>query len=348
MNIERVKHLVTNLLTSSSSISERTELAKWINSEDAERNSKEAWENASEKIDGSLKDEMWNEIRSKIEEVMPQPASTGLFIRRRSYSIPKIAASIAVILCSAFTSYLLYNYFTSSNHEGKAESNLYTFEVAPGQKGSMRLADGTVVHLNSASKISFTGDYNSEERVVTLNGEAYFEVAKNPDKRFVVTCNGVDIEALGTEFNVKAYPTDSTITTTLAKGKVKVFNNKQSVTLLPYGVATYHTKQRTIQSSTIDDISVADYWRTGQLVFDAEPLSSIARTMERMYNVKICIDDARLKDMKFTGTIQNNSLNNVLYIMSLSYPLTYTITDSIITVSSHKNKSIFVNQGKSN
>lgn len=148
--------------------------------------------------------------------------------------------------------------------------------------------------------------------------------------------------------NVKAYPADSVITTTLAKGKVKVFNNEQSVTLLPNGVATYHMKQQTIQSSTVDDISVANYWRTGQLVFEAEPLSSIARTMERMYNVKICIDDTKLKNMKFTGTIQNNSLNNVLYIMSLSYPLTYTMTDSVITVSSHKNKITIVDQKKSN
>ena len=201
MNIERIKHLVTNLLTGSSSTSERTELARWINSEDAEQTSREAWKNASEKIDASLEDEMWNEIRSKIEEATPQPAPT-LTIRHRSYSISRIAASIAVILCSAFASYLLYDHFTG--HKDKIESNIYTFEVEPGQKGSMRLADGTIVHLNSASKISFAGNYNSEERVVTLNGEAYFEVAKNPDKRFVVTCNGVEIEALGTEFNVKA------------------------------------------------------------------------------------------------------------------------------------------------
>lgn len=345
MNIERIKHLVTNLLTGSSSTSERTELARWINSEDAEQTSREAWKNASEKIDASLEDEMWNEIRSKIEEATPQPAPT-LTIRPRSYSISRIAASIAIILCSAFASYLLYDHFIG--HEDKIESNIYTFEVEPGQKGSMRLADGTIVHLNSASKISFAGDYNSEKRVVTLKGEAYFEVAKNPDKRFVVTCNGVEIEALGTEFNVKAYPADSVITTTLAKGKVKVFNNEQSVTLLPNGVATYHMKQQTIQSSTVDDISVANYWRTGQLVFEAEPLSSIARTMERMYNVKICIDDTQLENMKFTGTIQNNSLNNVLYIMSLSYPLTYTMTDSVITVSSHKNQITIVDQKKSN
>ncbi len=335
MKIERIKHLITNLLTGSSSTSERAELAKWMNSEDAERNSREAWENASEDIDESLKNEIWNGIQLKIKGAISKPVSPKHSIKRRIYSIPRVAAAIAIIVCSTFTAYLLYNHFTE--HQESMESNIYTFEVEPGQKGSMRLADGTVVHLNSASKISFSGNYNSEERMVSLNGEAYFEVAKNPDKRFVVTCNGVDIEALGTEFNVKAYPTDSLITTTLAKGKVKVYNNAQSVTLLPNGVATYNLKQQTIKASVIDDISIANYWRTGQLVCNAEPLSSIAQTIERMYNVKININDAKLRNMKFTGTIQNNSLTNVLYVMSLSYPLTYTVTDSVITVSAQKN-----------
>lgn len=336
MKIERIKHLITNLLTGSSSTSERAELAKWMNSEDAERNSREAWESAFEDIDESLKSEIWNNIQLKIKgAVSSKPVSPKHSIKRRIYSIPGVAAAIAIIVCSTFTAYLLYNNF--AEHQENMESNIYTFEVEPGQKGSMRLADGTIVHLNSASKISFSGNYNSEERMVSLNGEAYFEVAKNPDKRFVVTCNGVDIEALGTEFNVKAYPTDSLITTTLAKGKVKVYNNKESVTLLPNGVATYNLKRQTIKASVTDDISIANYWRTGQLVCNAEPLSSIAQTIERMYNVKININDAKLRNMKFTGTIQNNSLTNVLYVMSLSYPLTYTVTDSVITVSAQKN-----------
>lgn len=345
MKIKRIKHLIANLLTGSSSISERAELAKWMNSKDAERDSKEAWESASQDIDNSLKSDIWNDIQLKIKDRVSELTPTSRIIRHRPYSIFKVAASIAIILCSAFASYLLYDNFVG--YKKSTEANIYSFKVEPGQKGSMQLADGTVVHLNSASKITFTGDYNSEKRVVNLDGEAYFEVAKNPDKKFVVMCNGVDIEALGTEFNVKAYHTDSIITTTLAKGKVKVYNDEQSVTLLPHGVATYNLKRQTIKSSTVDDISIANYWRTKQLVFDAEPLASIAQTIERMYNVKICINDIKLKSMKFTGTIQNNSLNNILYVMSLSYPLTYTMTDSIITVSAQNHKMRITNQ-KSN
>lgn len=333
MKITRIKHLISNLLAGSALDTERAELVKWMTSEEAEPISKEVWESASATLDPSLKNEIWNflqmRIRGSIQEYKPAKYS----VMRRINSFSKIAASIAIILCTTFSTYLLYH------HIGPKESmknSLYTFEVKPGQKGSMSLADGTVVHLNSASKISFAPDYNTEERMVKLEGEAYFEVAKNPDKRFVVTCNGVDIEALGTEFNVKAYCADSVITTTLAKGKVRVYNREQEVTLLPNGVATYNLKRRRIESSTVEDISIANYWRTGQLVCHAEPLSSIAKTIERMYNVKININDERLRNMEFTGTIQNNSITNVLYVMSLSYPLTYTLTDSLITISRAK------------
>ncbi|MDD2437402.1 MAG: DUF4974 domain-containing protein [Massilibacteroides sp.] len=338
MKIKRIKHLITKLLTNSASAAERAEFAKWMNSEEVEANSREAWESASVNIEQSLKNEIWDYLQLKIKEpfLTYTPKKQKQTSKRRIFSIPRIAASIAIIVGATFSTYLLYNNYTGSKEDIK--DNTYTFEVKPGQKGSMNLADGTVVHLNSASKISFTGDYNSKERVVTLDGEAYFEVAKNPNKRFVVTCNGIDIEALGTEFNVKAYPTDSIITTTLAKGKVRVYNKAHSVTLLPNGVATYNLKRQTIKSSTIQDISIADYWRTGQLVYNAESLSSIAKTIERMYNVKININDEKLREMEFSGTIQNNSLINVLYIISLSYPLTYTLTDSVITISAQDNE----------
>ena len=339
MDRKRIKYLITNLFTGSSSMSERAEMAKWINSEEAEQTSKEVWESVSNDIDNTIKKNIWNNIQSHLKSEPNDISIPKCIHKHKSHYILKIVAFIAVILCSTFISLiLLYNNHFIGNKES-AKNNIYSFEVASGQKGHIRLADGTVVYLNSASKISFTGDYNLEKRTIDLDGEAYFEVAKNPDKKFIVSCNGIEVEALGTEFNVKAYSTDSIITTTLAKGKVKVYSEKQSITLYPKDVATYNLKRQTIKSSTVDDISVADYWRSGQLIFDAEPLSSIAQTMERMYNVKINIKDERLKNMKFTGTIQNNSLNNVMHIISLSYPLMYTITDSIIIIST-QNKEL--------
>lgn len=334
MEKNRIKYVMKNLFADSSSMSERAEAAKWINSRDAEHHSEEIWKTASENIQPFLKNEIWKHIQQEITKTVPSPASVTYTVKHRIYTISKVAALFAVILCSAFTLYLLHHNMTGNKRN--IADNIYSVEVKPGQKGSIRLSDGTVVHLNSASKISFAGDYNTENRRINLNGEAYFEVAENPHKKFIVSCNGIEVEALGTEFNIKAYPADSTVVTTLAKGKVKVSSSRQSVTLLPNDVATYNLKQNTIEPSTVDDISIADYWRSGQLVFRAEPFSSIARTIERMYNVKIDINDIELKTMKFTGTIRNNSLNNIIHLISMSYPLTYTITDSVITLSTQK------------
>ncbi|MEG1999709.1 MAG: FecR family protein, partial [Bacteroidales bacterium] len=231
MEKQRLKHLLTNLLAGFPLLSERADIAKWIGSEDAEYDSREAWDNASNNIDSSIKNEIWNNIGIQTKETNVQSTACRRHIPHKSYFYLKVAALVAVILCSTFTLYLLLD-----NAIGKAMSldeNMYSFEVERGQKGTMRLADGTIVHLNAASKVFFAGNYNSKNRVVNLEGEAYFEVAKNPHKKFIVSCNGIEVEALGTEFNVKAYPSDSLITTTLAKGRVKVYNNKQSITLHP-------------------------------------------------------------------------------------------------------------------
>ncbi|MEF9924352.1 MAG: DUF4974 domain-containing protein [Muribaculaceae bacterium] len=334
MERKRLKYLITNLFAGPSTISERADVAKWLDSDDAECDSSDAWENASNDIESSLKNEIWNNIQPQIKATKPAPVTQPS--KYFSYRYLKVAALIAVILCSTFTLYMLFNNII--RHNASAGENIYCFEVKAGEKGSMRLSDGTMVHLNSASKISFAGDYNSENRIVNLEGEAYFDVAKNPNKKFIVSCNGLEVEALGTEFNVKAYPSDSIITTSLAQGKVKVSSKEQCVTLLPNDVATYNLKRHTIKASTIDDISIANYWRSGQLVFNSEPLSSIAKTIERMYGVKINIKDAKLKEMRFTGTIQNSSLNNVMHVISLSYPLSYSINDSVITILANDNK----------
>ena len=228
----------------------------------------------------------------------------------------------AVLFIPLFLSFFYFVFNQDKNYDRYVE-----IRSNPGMMTKVELPDGTWVWLNSASYLKYPVSFEGEYRKVELLGEAYFSVQKDNGRKFLVDVGkGIELEVLGTEFNVKAYPTDSLITTTLAKGKVKVYNNKESVTLLPNGVATYNLKRQTIKASVTDDISIANYWRTGQLVCNAEPLSSIAQTIERMYNVKININDAKLRNMKFTGTIQNNSLTNVLYVMSLSYPLTYTVT----------------------
>lgn len=325
MQKERLQYLISNMLNGNLSTPEKKELTEWLDSGKADDDCIAAWNEAENDIDDKLKEEIWGGIKSRILLNLRRRRRTSL---EHLYRTCRIAAMVAVILCCGIAAY----YIMGDKTTPKSRSQVYSFSVEPGQKANMRLADGTVVWLNSASRITFDEDYNINERVVNLDGEAFFDVAKNPGKKFIVKCNGMEVEALGTEFNVKAYPGDSIITTTLAMGKVKVTYKKQSLTLLPKDVATFSLKRHTIQASKVEDIAVADYWRSGQLVFDGEPLASIAQTIERMYNVKVNLKSEQLKNIRFTGTIQNNSLTNIIHIIGLSYPLTYTVTDSVITI----------------
>lgn len=326
MQKERLQYLISNLLNDSLLTPEQKELTEWLDSAVSDDDCKTVWNEAGYEIDDYIKDEIWDRIENRMVQEKPFRRGIKLPWLYRTF---KVAAMIAVILCCGIASYFIFQNQPDTRNSGQ----LFCFSVEPGQKASMRLADGTVVWLNSASRITIDENYNIDERVVNLDGEAFFDVAKNPEKKFIVKCNEMEVEALGTEFNVKAYPTDSVITTTLAQGKVKVSYKDQNLTLLPKDVAIYNLKCHTMQASKVEDIAVADYWRSGQLVFAGESLASIAQTIERMYNVKVNLKGEQLKNMKFTGTIQNNSLTNIIHIISLSYPLTYTISDSVITLS---------------
>ena len=334
MKLDTLKYLISRLFAGTASQAERQELSKWMDSADSATDTNEEWVNASSRIDTSVMEEMWGVISAGMEK-NTAAMLRNLFSPRIAYLGLKVAAMIAVIVMGCAGAYL---FFQERGNQEYGDGQLYTFEVEPGQKGSMRLADGTMVYLNSDSKITFNGSYNTESREINLEGEAYFEVAKNPNKKFVVKCNGVDVEALGTKFNVKAYPSDSTITTTLAEGKVKVSSDAQSVYLRPNDVAAYNTRNRKLVASTVDDVSVADFWRRGHLVFDSEPFSSIASTMERMYGMKLVIKDKKINNIRFSGTIKNSSLTNVLHVISLTYPISYTIEDDVISIYSQEGK----------
>ena len=208
----------------------------------------------------------------------------------------------------------------------RQEENKYNrIEVPRGSEYWIVLPDGTRVWLNAATELKYPVAFHAKERRVYLKGEAYFEVAKNKDKRFIVCCNDLEIEALGTTFDVKGYCDDHSVTTLLAEGSVKV-SNKTDVTLLKPGEKVeYHKSKQTFTKSVISDMREIDFWRNNMLIFNSSSLAEIATTLERMYGVKVVFDSEKLKNVPFSGTIRNSSLHNVFYIISLTYPLTYEL-----------------------
>lgn len=283
---------------------------------------KQMWDNSSSDIDLTDKEEMWQNIHTRINR--------NVNIERCFFTkhYRSIVALIIVLICSGGILYYLNHNFALVNNSHE----LYCLYAQKGQKTMMRLSDGTVVWLNSDSKIVFDNQYNTITRTINLSGEAFFKVAKNPCKKFIVRCNGVNIEALGTQFNVKGYTSDREVTTTLEHGKVRVSSHRQSVILGPMNVATYNANNDVLQKSKIEDLGATNYWRYDSIVFNSEELESIAKTIERMYNVKVKIKNKNLRNIKFSGTIRNKSLENILNVLSSAYSLKYEIEGNAVYI----------------
>jgi ferric-dicitrate binding protein FerR (iron transport regulator) len=130
-----------------------------------------------------------------------------------------------------------------------------TFEMVAerGQKSSLTLPDGSKVWLNSASKLTYTSDYNSKDRNIILDGEAFFDVARNENLPFIVHANGMAVQALGTKFNVKAYSDETEVTAILVEGSVKASAAGVDLLLLPYFVASYDRSTDEMVSTYVSD-----------------------------------------------------------------------------------------------
>jgi hypothetical protein len=171
-------------------------------------------------------------------------------------------------------------------------ANSFNQMIVPfGKRSSMELSDGTKVWLNSGSKLVYTPVFKGEIREVFLEGEAYFEVAKNADKPFYVRTVAFKIKVLGTKFNVKAYSDDNQSNTVLSEGKVSMKLNDQlfskEVILSPYQKSTLLRNSDTFQISKVDDISKYTSWIYGYLEFDRENLADVLKSISRYYNINI-------------------------------------------------------------
>ena len=202
----------------------------------------------------------------------------------------------------------------------------------PGMMTSLTLPDGTLVYLNSESTLSYPSRFDNDTRNVTLQGEAYFEVAKNPEKKFIVsTSHQSQIEVLGTHFNVEAYEKEDRISATLVEGKIgfiyKSNDVSKKVLMDPGQKLVYDSKDNKVQLySTSGESEIA--WKEGKIIFRNTPLEEGLRMLEKRYNVEFIIKNDRLKGDSFTGTFTNQRLERILEYFQLSSQIRWRYLDS--------------------
>ena len=198
----------------------------------------------------------------------------------------------------------------------------------PGTKTHLFLPDNTEVWLNAASSIQFPSVFTGNERRIKLNGEAYFKVFHNKKKPFIVNTGYVEVEALGTSFNLSAYSGDYTISTTLEEGKVKITDEKQIkkvIILDPDYQLNYYPNSQTYKSRKVivPDVTA---WKDGVLIFNETPFYEIAAKLGRWFNADIKISDESIANYRFTGTFTSESLEQVMELLTLSTPINYSMS----------------------
>lgn len=301
----------------------------------------------------------WKSVSRGMEKSSNRRMYTSMRAPRHIYlGLSKIAALIAaVFIIGAITSYLIFmNYHSLSG-------DIYTeISVPQGSMSQIVLPDSSIVWLNAGSKIKYPNNFDRIDRVVGLEGEAYFDVVSNPRRPFVVSTEHLNLRAFGTAFNIKAYPEDKVVSATLVEGNVIVeipdINDKPlSYNLEPRQNFTYNIADRRVESAEIiepveeeDEIftdPVAEYttglpepkilvrsnirpeiytsWKDDEWVVEGETMADMAVMLGRRYNTKINIETKELERYRFTGRIMNETLEQVLEILRMTTPLKYTV-----------------------
>lgn len=212
--------------------------------------------------------------------------------------------------------------------KGMASNGENTLIVPVGGIYAVRLSDGTTVWLNSKSSLKYPVKFSGNTRDVTLEGEAYFEVSKNPHSPFTVKTKSGNITVLGTHFNVSAYQDDKNFETTLAEGKVKISQiskaeENESVVLKPGQQA--RVRNQALRVVEVDPF-VYSAWKDGKFYFENENLKNILDKMERWYNFNVEFKQKSLEQIKFTGIVlKNQPIDQFLDIISKTSNVKYKI-----------------------
>ena len=208
--------------------------------------------------------------------------------------------------------------------------------VPNGQIFKVVLSDGTIVWLNSNTKLRYPTAFSKEmdTRMVWLEGEAFFDVMPNKNKPFIVSANEVDVKVLGTKFNISSYQADDAIYTTLIEGSVSIQENsakQNAITIQPNFQATFEKESMHLDSKKVN---TGEYtaWIQRKIIFNNTSFEELIPRIERTYNVKILNENLKLNKEQFTGEFDIESIETVFKALSASIPFEYTINKNIITI----------------
>lgn len=328
---EQVDEILSRWLTNTATEDEISILKKWVG-QDGEKlelleEFQKTWiEDTAEPILVNV-DAKANEIWARaMAEQSKQPVRWNLLFR--------YAAAVLILAGSFFwiMSFLEFGKIEQGNSLTIAPTFIIR-ENIPGQKTKVHLPDGSIAYLNSSSSLRYLANFESLERRVILKGEAFFEVAKDPNKPFIVESNSIETVALGTAFNVNAFNPQE-IRISLVEGEVEInpAESTEKLAILSPGnelVINNNTRKFQKQSFVTEDVIG---WKEGKLVLNHAALDEVLLKLERWYGVEITVRGKIPADWQISTVYTNQALKNVLTDLQYSKKFAYEINESDVTI----------------
>ncbi|MEP4095683.1 FecR domain-containing protein [Reichenbachiella sp.] len=244
-------------------------------------------------------EEEWNRLDQAIDE---------LPLKKSSFSLMKIAAAITVILVSSFLAFQLL-------------FNTGDVEIIADQLIKTQLEDGSQITLDMNTQLSYSKNFNKEKREVILSGEAFFEIARDTEKPFIIHVQNTDIQVLGTSFNVKAEKKSAVTEVVVVTGKVQVSHLSNRVTLLPGEKAVVNKKTGKLFKIQNDDPNFQS-WKTKNFIFSDLPLSEVVTLLNDVYGESIYLKTNRASNCPVTVSFEGQSLDSIVKVLANTLDLT--------------------------
>ena len=269
---------------------------------------------------------LWSRIKDQNLESQREPVKRKEANERFIYRYLGRVAAVALPLVAGFAFYLYYQ--NASLEPADFAQQQMVREIPKGQKLTVFLPDGSMVKLNSESRITYSEPFDEKERVVTLDGEAFFEVTPDANRPFKVVTRGLETRVLGTSFNVNAYPEEAQIQVAVVTGKVSVEQIDQAETdtktivLSPSEQATYSVETNQTVVSGYNPSKVIG-WKNGTLYFNNASMEDFVEELERWYGIDIEVQRQVPIKKGIVGEFTNQSLEEILMGMHVASEFEY-------------------------
>lgn len=287
-------------------------------------NSIDAWLRASiEMADEVMPESIRNRVISNVYAASHNTASSRSCTAKSFFK--RAVASFVIAVVAMCMGAFLYHYFVNTN----SVTGMLEVATNMGERSTITLPDGTLVTLNAKTTLQYDCSLSEGVRKAIVNGEAFFDVAKDTKHPFIVCANDVEIECLGTAFNVRNHEEESTVSVVLVDGKVRVQAGESELTMEPNNRIVFDKHTMALAKHHVESSNYL-CWLNNEVRYNNQTLEEIVGELARNYNMNIIITSDELRHERFTGYLGKSSLRNVLEVLSLTSGVKYYYdTDAI-------------------